>query len=253
MRCNAKMVLALQRIFLVVLVVGIVADMREILEHRISFTKAISFSIILHLLVLGFICSISDAAFHLRMSGADQARPYSISATIEAKAPSTQTPEVPAASVINSALSLPNADDRVTTPVSAGATSVASLQSTLPNTAPPPKPALLPPAPEYRPRSALETSPKLINEITPVYPDNDELQEGSVVLRLLIDEKGKVDDVAVVRSTPAILFDRSAVNAFQQAQFLPGKYLGIAVKSQLLIEVKFTPYNRGGLVNGRIH
>jgi TonB family protein len=243
--------LALQRSFLVDLVY--VAHTRKKLELRISFAKAISLSITLHLFVFGFIYSIFDVAFHLRMSGNDQLRPYVISATIEAKASSTQMPAVTAVSAINSVLSAPNIVDGLTDPVSTQAVSTTSAQSTIAITAPISKPALLPPAPEYRPRSALETSPKLINEVTPIYPDNDELQEGSVVLRLLIDEKGKVDDVAVVRSTPAVLFDRSAINAFQQAQFLPGKYLGIAVKSQLLIEVKFTPYNRGGLVNGRIN
>lgn len=77
------------------------------------------------------------------------------------------------------------------------------------------------------------------------------MQEGSVVLRLLISTSGEVDEVAVLRSTPPGLFEASALQAFAKAKFSPGYFLGIAVKSQIYIEVGYTPINRGGAVSGQ--
>lgn len=71
------------------------------------------------------------------------------------------------------------------------------------------------------------------------------------MLRLLIDETGHVDNVAVVRSSPKGLFEESALAAFGKAAFSPGMLLGVAVKSQWTVEVEFTPVNRGASVAGR--
>ena len=82
-----------------------------------------------------------------------------------------------------------------------------------------------------------------------MYPPEAGLTEGSVVLRLLIGKSGTVDEVTVVRSHPKGLFERSAVAAFSAARFSPGKVLGVPVKSQVTIEVHFTPVDRGGNVS----
>ena len=116
--------------------------------------------------------------------------------------------------------------------------------------APPPEPGL-PPAPAYLAAGRLDPGPRPLDDIDPVYPDEAKLQEGSVVLRLLINEAGTVDNVAVVRAYPVGLFERSALEAFGRAKFSPGKLLGVAVKSQITIEVMFTPINRGARVSGR--
>jgi TonB family protein len=104
------------------------------------------------------------------------------------------------------------------------------------------------PAPDYLLAGRLDPGPKLLDEVDPVYPVEAGLREGTVVLRLLIGKTGAVDEVAVVRSAPADLFDRSALAAFAQARFSPGMLLGLPVKSQLTIEVHFTPVDRGGNV-----
>lgn len=238
------------------------ARVKNIAKSRIgpiSLAQAIWVSMGLHIFAFGAMYSVSDQAFHLRMSGDKPAQPYVISATIVPSVPAAEPTPAASNAAINSLTTLPmpvetsitSAKEIVPTVPAAQVGSADKAQTTQANMAPVTIP-VLPPAPDYRPRSALETAPKLLTEIVPVYPENDGLQEGAVVLRILIDEKGNVDDVAVVRSFPAILFDTAAINAFQAAKFSPGKYLGIAVKSQLLLEVKFTPYNRGGLVNGRI-
>ena len=90
-----------------------------------------------------------------------------------------------------------------------------------------------------------------MHDIEPAYPAEANLREGSVVLRLLVSEAGEVDDVAVVRAFPRGLFEASALAAFGQAKFSPGLMLGVAVKSQITIEVQFTPINRGATVSGR--
>ena len=115
---------------------------------------------------------------------------------------------------------------------------------------PPPADPGLPPAPDYFAGGRLDPGPRPLEDVDPLYPEEAKQQEGSVVLRLLINEAGTVDNVAVVRAYPAGLFERSALEAFGKAKFSPGRMLGVAVKSQITIEVMFTPINRGK-VSGR--
>ena len=111
----------------------------------------------------------------------------------------------------------------------------------------------LPPAPAYLPSGKLDPGPRPLQDIEPVYPDDGNLRQGSVVLRLLINESGEVDNVAVVRAIPQGVFERSALTAFSAARFAPGRILGVAVKSQVTIEVEFMPINRGARVSGRAY
>ncbi len=113
-----------------------------------------------------------------------------------------------------------------------------------------PAAAALPPAPDYFAGGRLDPGPRPLEDVNPDYPEEAKQQEGSVVLRLLINEAGGVDNAAVVRAYPAGLFEQSALEAFGKAKFSPGRMLGVAVKSQITIEVMFTPINRGK-VSGR--
>jgi protein TonB len=113
----------------------------------------------------------------------------------------------------------------------------------------PPEPAVkapprLPPAPEYQMAGRLDPGPRPLSDVVPVYPPEAGQLRGTVVLRLLINEDGKVDNVGVVRSSPEGIFEASAVEAFSAARFSPGAVLGVPVKSQLTIEVAFTPLQR---------
>ena len=111
--------------------------------------------------------------------------------------------------------------------------------------------AELPPAPSYVKSSELDPPPTPLNEIAPEYPEAGGVREGFVVLRILINEQGKIDNLAVVRSFPQGVFDHAALSAFGSAGFSPGMRFGVPVKSQLTIEVHFTPDTRGGNVSGR--
>lgn len=116
---------------------------------------------------------------------------------------------------------------------------------------PAPPSSTLPPAPAYAQAATLNPPPRPLGDIEPEYPKAAGLRQGVVVLRLLIDEAGHVDNVAVVRSSPKGLFEDSALAAFGKAAFSPGMLLGVAVKSQWTVEVEFTPVNRGASVAGR--
>jgi protein TonB len=100
--------------------------------------------------------------------------------------------------------------------------------------------------------AGLDPPPRPLGDIEPEYPAAAGLQEGVVALRLLINEAGTVDRVVVLRSTPAGFFEDSASRAFAAAKFAPGRFLGIPVKSQITVEVEFTPVNRGS-VGGRTY
>ena len=117
---------------------------------------------------------------------------------------------------------------------------------------PPSEPALAP-RPDYLFGARLDPGPRPLDNIEPEYPESAHLQEGKVVLRLLIGETGAVDDVAVVRAEPKGLFEDAALEAFRVARFSPGMVLGRPVKSQITVEVEFLPINRGARISGRMY
>jgi TonB family protein len=103
---------------------------------------------------------------------------------------------------------------------------------------------------EYR-LVGLDPPPRPLHDIDPTYPLEAGSREGTVAMRLLINEKGTVDNVAVISSYPKEMFDDSAIQAFKSARFSPGLFLGMPVKSQLIVEVEFMPINRGASISGR--
>jgi len=108
-------------------------------------------------------------------------------------------------------------------------------------------------APDYAFGARLDPGPRPLSDIEPDYPDMTRLREGVVVLRLLISEKGTVDNVAVVRAEPRGIFEQAAIDAFSKARFSPGLAAGTPVKSQITVEVQFMPINRGARVSGKTY
>lgn len=106
---------------------------------------------------------------------------------------------------------------------------------------------------DYLHGARLDPGPRPIGDIQPEYPDSANLQEGKVVLRILISETGVVDKIAVVRAEPKGLFEDAALDAFRVARFSPGLVLGTPVKSQITVEVEFLPINRGARISGRMY
>jgi protein TonB len=108
-------------------------------------------------------------------------------------------------------------------------------------------------APDYAFGVRLDPGPRPLSDIEPDYPDMIHLREGVVVLRLLISERGVVDNAAVVRAEPRGIFEQAAIDAFSKARFSPGLAAGTPVKSQITVEVQFMPINRGARVSGKTY
>jgi len=101
---------------------------------------------------------------------------------------------------------------------------------------------------EYIPRLHLERPPVPIDEVQLEYPPEAMGQSGTVVLRLFINEFGTVDELEIISAVPPDIFDAAARRDFARVRFAPGTRFGLAVKSQLQIEVAYTPTNRGNSV-----
>jgi TonB family protein len=81
--------------------------------------------------------------------------------------------------------------------------------------------------------------PKTKNIVKPVYPPEALAQgiRGIVILDLVIDERGRVEDVTVIRSIPGL--DEAAVAAARQWQYQPVKIDGRPVKVRLTVPITF--------------
>ncbi|MGB8432984.1 MAG: TonB family protein [Burkholderiales bacterium] len=103
----------------------------------------------------------------------------------------------------------------------------------------PAKPVVGSADPVYYKRSQLEARPYIVTKVDPAFPIGGPPTGGKARIRLFINERGFVDRVTVVESAASAKFGEAAADAFRKAQFEPGKLKGVAVKSQVLIEVDF--------------
>ena len=104
--------------------------------------------------------------------------------------------------------------------------------------------------PTFYPAKQVDIHPKALAPVNPVFPDkaaNDNVS-GEVTLLLLIDEAGKVRDLAVVDAKPEGYFEESALNAFRNTRWAPAQKDGRIVKSRVLIRVRYEMGSDGGRV-----
>jgi periplasmic protein TonB len=82
--------------------------------------------------------------------------------------------------------------------------------------------------------------PHFLHRELPLYPQAARRmgREGKVVLRLLIDETGKLQQVEVVEST-GFEFTRAAVEAVKKSTFRPALQNGLPVPSRAILPVQF--------------
>ncbi len=94
------------------------------------------------------------------------------------------------------------------------------------------------PEPEYE-FIAVEQKPRVIKRVTPVYPELAQKvgAEGLVVVKVLINTKGEVEKVKVIKSNP--LLDEAALTAVRQFKFQPGKQRDRYVKVWMSIPFRF--------------
>jgi protein TonB len=82
--------------------------------------------------------------------------------------------------------------------------------------------------------------PRRIAYVPPAYPVVAQTArvEGIVILEAIIDERGAVRDVRVLRSIP--LLDRAAIDAVSRWRYLPTQLNGVAVPVIMTVTVSFT-------------
>ncbi|RMG63293.1 MAG: energy transducer TonB [Calditrichaeota bacterium] len=101
----------------------------------------------------------------------------------------------------------------------------------------------LPPPPEEEepivPFYALSEKPEVIKRVEPKYPELARKAgiEGRVVVKVLINTKGDVEKVEVIKSHP--LLDEAAIEAAKQFKFKPGKQRDRYVKVWMTIPFNF--------------
>ncbi len=87
----------------------------------------------------------------------------------------------------------------------------------------------------------MDAVPGIMTRVEPRYPESAARRflAGKVVLRLFIDESGKVVRVVTLQANPPGYFEQPAEEAFRVARFSPGMKEGRPVKVQLTLEVSF--------------
>lgn len=88
----------------------------------------------------------------------------------------------------------------------------------------------------------LDVYPRALVTVEPAYPPSAVDVSGEVLLQLMIDEFGAVNEVTVVKAEPAGYFEESALRAFKAARFSPAQRDGHAVRSHVVVKVRFAPY-----------
>jgi protein TonB len=87
----------------------------------------------------------------------------------------------------------------------------------------------------------LDVQPKASQPINPPYPPEAQRrnQQGTVKLKLKVDEFGVVQDVEVEEGSPPGVFDDSALAAFKKAHFEPARKDGQPVRALIYIRVRY--------------
>lgn len=93
----------------------------------------------------------------------------------------------------------------------------------------------------YFKTSELDRRPFPLTRIEVPAPESAEALAGSVMIRLRISERGRVEDAKIVMGTGIAEFEAAALREFSQAQFYPGYRSNLPVRSEMLIEVTLRP------------
>ncbi len=157
--------------------------------------------------------------------------------------PAQQAPQPPRTPQM---ASLDLAVPQLSSSISVSAASAPSLQGLTAQVAAPAAPSAPPAtAAESAPSNDAEVIP--LNEVLPVYPDSARRRgvEGYVKLAFTITPNGKVENVRVVESSPANVFDREARRAAVRWRFTPRNEGGRAVAREAVKTLQFRLEKRG--------
>lgn len=86
----------------------------------------------------------------------------------------------------------------------------------------------------------ISAMPKVLEEVRPIYPEDAKKEglQGSVVLEILIDNKGTVRDAKVLKSLD-LRFDKAALIAIKKFKFRPAMVDKSAVAVKIKYAIKF--------------
>lgn len=156
--------------------------------------------------------------------------------------PTQQTPEPPRTPQM---ATLDLAVPQLSSNISVAAASAPSLQGLTAQAAAPAAPAVAPAAAQSAPSNDSEVIP--LNQVLPIYPDSARRRgiEGYVKLAFTITVNGKVENVRVVESSPANVFDREARRAAVRWRFSPRNEGGRLVAREAVKTLQFRLEKRG--------
>lgn len=95
--------------------------------------------------------------------------------------------------------------------------------------------------PTYYPARQLDIYPQPLAPIKLGYPERAAAQrlDGNLLLLLLIDEFGVVNEASVVEAQPQGYFEEAALSVFRAMRFSPAQKHGHPVKSRVLMQVRY--------------
>lgn len=102
-------------------------------------------------------------------------------------------------------------------------------------------------APRYFKSSEVDKRAEPI-EVSPLlYPEAAYRRRiaGKVVVRIYVNEAGKIDAIDVLEATPPGVFEQAAVDALLNTRFTPAELLGRPVRNVKTIEIGFDPGRDG--------
>jgi protein TonB len=124
-----------------------------------------------------------------------------------------------------------------------GTAIIGTVEGVPPPPPPPPPPPAPPPQQPVRLHRGIQPPQKIV-DVTPIYPALARAVhvEGVVILEAVIDVRGDVQSVRVLRSFP--LLDQAAIDAVRQWRYTPARLNGDVVPVIVTVTVNFSLTNR---------
>jgi protein TonB len=96
--------------------------------------------------------------------------------------------------------------------------------------------------PTYYPAKQLDVYPRPVTQIRLDYPASAVVAkvDGRLMVLLLIDEFGAVNDASVVESRPEGFFEEATLEVLRAARFTPAEKQGRPVKSRVLLQINYS-------------
>jgi protein TonB len=83
--------------------------------------------------------------------------------------------------------------------------------------------------------------PMLLAPLNFSFPPDTRLQNGRIRVRILLDNKGEIEEMRVVAAAPPGVFDHAAIQVLRKGRYAPGYAGPVAVRSYLYMELTFGP------------